>query len=130
MATIFEKNLLSPVAQRTASGAVLDIRLPWYRSLPLSTVEVASLRVDGREIAPERITFELEGRKFPLAQLPDLTREWWYVTDSAYLHVDDPVLLGDGHTVELTVNLYPPYIPGMTWVTRAQQSLRAARGDA
>ena len=57
MASIFEKRLLSPVARCTATGVVLDIRLPWYRSLPLSTVEVASLRVDGREIAPERMSF-------------------------------------------------------------------------
>lgn len=126
MASIFEKRLLSPVARCTATGVVLDIRLPWYRSLPLSTVEVASLRVDGREIAPERMSFELNGRRFRLTELPELVNEWWFVTDSAYLHVDDPAVLGEGHAVELTLNLYPPYIPGLTWVTRSQQSLRAA----
>lgn len=126
MANIFEQRLLSPVGRRTATGVVLDIRLPWYRSLPLSTVEVARLRIDGREIAPERMTFELNGRRFRLAQLPELVNEWWYVLDSAYLHVDHPEMRGDAHTVELTLNLYPPYIPGLTWVTRSQQPLRAA----
>jgi hypothetical protein len=126
MANIFETRLLSPVGRRTATGAVLDIRLPWYRSLPLSTVEVASLRVDGREIAPERMRFELNGRTFRLSELGEQVKEYWFVTDSAFLHVDDAALLADGHAVELTLNLYPPYIPGLTWVTRSQQSLRAA----
>jgi hypothetical protein len=126
MANIFEKRLLSPVGRRTATGAVLDIRLPWYRALPLSTVEVASLRIDGREVSAERMRFELNGRTYRLAEMGEQVKEYWFVTDSAFLHVDDAALLGDGHTVELTLNLYPPYIPHLTWVTRSQQTLRAA----
>ncbi|MCC7462765.1 MAG: hypothetical protein IT480_09940 [Gammaproteobacteria bacterium] len=126
MANIFEQRLLSPVGRRTAAGAVLDIRLPWYRSLPLSTVEVASLCIDGRPVPAERMRFELNGRTYRLADIGEQVQEYWFVTDSAYLHVDDATLLSDGHSVELTLNLYPPYIPHLTWVTRSQQTLRAA----
>ncbi len=126
MANIFEQRLLSPLVRRTAGGAVLDLRLPWYRALPLSTVEVASLRIDGRAVAPERMRFELNGRGFRLEEMGEQVREYWFVTDSAFLHVEDSALLSDGHAVELTLNLYPPYIPNLTWVTRSQQTLRAA----
>lgn len=126
MANIFEKRLLAPVARRTTGGAVLDLRLPWYRALPLSTVEVASLRIDGREVPAERMRFELNGRTWRLDEIGEQVKEYWYVTDSAFLHVEDPALLADGHVVELTLNLYPPYIPNLTWVTRSQQTLRAA----
>jgi hypothetical protein len=126
MANIFEQRLLSPLVRRTAGGAVLDLRLPWYRALPLSTVEVAGLRIDGRAVAPERMRFELNGRTWGLDEIGEQVKEYWYVTDSAFLHVEDPALLSDGHAVELTLNLYPPYIPNLTWVTRSQQTLRAA----
>jgi len=126
MANIFEQRLLSPAVRRTAGGAVLDIRLPWYRALPLSTVEIASLRIDGREVHSGHMRFELNGRTFGLAEMGEQVGEYWFVTDSAYLHVDDPALLTDGHVVELTLNLYPPYIPHLTWVTRTRQTLRAA----
>jgi hypothetical protein len=125
VANIFEQRLLSPVVRRTATGAVLDLRLPWYRALPLSTVEVASLRIDGREVPAERLRFELNDRTYPLSEIGEQVKEYWFVTDSAFLHVEDPALLADGHTVELTLNLYPPYIPHLTWVTRTQQTLRA-----
>mgnify|MGYP000872396434 CR=1 FL=1 len=125
MANIFEQRLLSPVVRRTATGAVLDLRLPWYRALPLSTVEVASLRIDGREIAPERMRFELNGKTYRLPEIAEQMKEYWFVTDSAFLHVEDAALLADGHAAELTLNLYPPYIPNLTWVTRTQQTLRA-----
>jgi hypothetical protein len=126
MANVFEQRLLSPLVRRTATGAVLDLRLPWYRALPLSTAEVASLRIDGREVSPERMRFELNGKTFRLAEIGEQVKEYWYVTDSAFLHVEDPALLADGHVAELTLNLYPPYIPHLTWVTRAQQTLRAS----
>ena len=69
MANIFEKRLLAPVARRTAGGAVLDLRLRWYRALPLSTVEVAGLRIDGREVPAERMRYELNGRTWRLDEI-------------------------------------------------------------
>ena len=34
----------------TRAGFSLDIRVPWYRSLPVSTVSIAELKVDGQAI--------------------------------------------------------------------------------
>jgi hypothetical protein len=104
----------------------VPVRLPWYRSLPMSVVEVASLKIDGLDVMPEKIQLEINGKRFGLPQLPELTEEWWYVLDSAVLHVRDAALRGGNreHTVELVLNLYPPYIPGMTWVTKSTKTVR------
>ena len=127
MANGFQQRLISKSGyRRTPTGLALDIRLPWYRSLPLSTVEIGGLRVDGREIPPAQLALEVNGKRFPAMALGDLIDEWWYVLDSAYLHVETPGLAGETHEIDLTLNLFPPYIPGLTWVTRSQQTLRAA----
>ena len=33
----------------TPTGYRIDVRLPWYRSLPVSTVEVGEVSIDGRD---------------------------------------------------------------------------------
>jgi hypothetical protein len=97
-----------------ADGTRLDMRLPWYRSLPLSTTEVASLTIDGVAIDLADALIEVDGGRFPLAQARDEVDRFWFVLDSAFLvlptlHLEP----GSSHRVDLTLNLYPPYIPGM-----------------
>jgi hypothetical protein len=106
------------------SGLTVGIRLPWYRSLPLSVVEVAQLTIDGRKIAPEAIGIEINGATHPSTGLADLTGDVWYVLDDAVLHVDGLPSAAGEHTVELTLNLYPPYIPGLTWVTKGTRTFQ------
>jgi hypothetical protein len=110
----------------TASGYKIDIRLPWYRSLPLSVVEVGEVAMDGHSLDPAKIQFELEGRSYPLAAMPDLVDKVWYVLDSAYLNVEAAALPpGSEHSVSVTLNLYPPYIRGLKRVARETKTLRA-----
>jgi Domain of unknown function (DUF6379) len=108
-----------------AEGVEIDVRLPWYRSLPLSVVEVASLSVDGRAIPPQDIRFEINAQSFRLDQLHELTSEFWFVLDRAVLRLPAAAAgAGPEHQVELQLNLYPPYIPHLTWVTRVTKTLR------
>jgi hypothetical protein len=110
----------------TPSGFKIDIRLPWYRSLPLSTIEVAEVRIDGRTVDPSQVRFELEGESYPLTALPDLVSKVWYVLDSAWLVVEPAQLqAGSEHDVGVTLNLYPPYIRGLKRVSRDRKTLRA-----
>ena len=122
----FSKSLLSPgEAKLSANHLELGVRLPWYRSLPLSVVELKELTVDGQPVPEAKVRFAINDRVFSLADLANQTAEFWYVLDSAKVDIDWPLDMAREHTVALTVNLYPPYIPGLTWVTRGKLSIKA-----
>lgn len=132
MARFFKNNfsdvLVSPQASRvTPEGLALDIRLPWYRSLPLSVVMPSELLVDDRRVPLDGATLEHEGRRYTLAELPEQVAAWWFVQDSVCLQVPLAESLPPGpHEVTLTLHLFPPYIPMLTWVTRGSARLQAA----
>jgi hypothetical protein len=114
----------------TSSGLRIDIRLPWYRSLPLSTIEVGEVRIGGKLVDPTEIVFELEKKRFALSELPGQVDTVWYVLDSAYLNVaKGAVKVGDELEVSVTLILYPPYIPGLKRMTVQSKTLRL-RADA
>ncbi|NDY91879.1 C-glycoside deglycosidase beta subunit domain-containing protein [Ideonella livida] len=111
----------------TPEGLVLDLRLPWYRSLPLSVVMPTQLLVDGQPLSLEGATVEYEGRRYTLEELPEQTGTSWFIQDSVLLHVPTPQPLSAGpHHVVVTLNLYPPYIPMLTHVTRGDAQIQAA----
>lgn len=128
MDTCFNAGLLDAQngLRATPRGAEIDIRLPWYRSLPVSVVEVGSLSVDGRDVASSEIRFEVNGKTFDLHELPSHPGEFWFVLDSAVLRLPDTKLQpGTDHEVELQLNIYPPYVPHLKWVTKVKKTLRA-----
>src|SRR5512143_1771798 len=47
-------------------GLELDIRLPWYRSLPLSALDFGAVAIDGAAIDPATITVDLNEQMRPL----------------------------------------------------------------
>lgn len=95
-------------------GARLAMRLPWYRSLPFSTVEVASLAIDGEPVDLSTALIDYDGRSWPLSEIGEHTDSFWFVRDSAFVVLPGVALeQGAAHTVTLTLNVSPPYIPGM-----------------
>jgi hypothetical protein len=108
----------------TATGLRIDIRLPWYRSLPLSTIEVGEVIIAGKHIDPPKIVFELENKRFALDDLANQINLVWYVLDSAYLDITGAWRVGDALEVSVTLILYPPYIPGLKRMTVQSKSLR------
>ena len=40
-------------------GYAFDVRLNWYRSLPLSSVDIVSVKLDGETISIDQIAFEI-----------------------------------------------------------------------
>lgn len=124
----FSDFLITPQDSRvTPQGLVLDLRLPWYRSLPLSVVMPTQLVVDGEPLTLDNATVEYEGQRYTLAELPEQTGTFWFIQDSVLLHVPTPKPLAAGaHHVLLTLHLYPPYIPMLTHVTRGDTHLQAA----
>jgi hypothetical protein len=98
----------------TAGGLKLAMRLPWYRSLPFSVVEVGPLSVDGEAVDLADALIEYNGQQWPLAENGEKVDTFWFIRDSAFLVL--PSLSAEvGETREVSLNLFisPPYIPGM-----------------
>ena len=106
-------------------GFTFDIRLNWYRSLPLSSVDIISVKVDGEQVPADRILFEVNSHQYSQAELLEKYEEFWFVQDFAGIHVCQPgaVKQGETHTIEAEISLRFPYMqigPGkfLTNVTR------------
>lgn len=119
MTIIAERVIGDAGAWQGNTGLAIDLRLPWYRSLPLSTVELGAVEIDGKAIDLSRATLTLEDRTYPIAAMEKQTTHVWYVLDSATLTLPD-IDLADGvvHEIAVTLILYPPYIPGLRRPTR------------
>jgi Domain of unknown function (DUF6379) len=127
MANIFGTIVLGDELRVAGSTACLSVRLPWYRSLPLSTFEVTELQIDGRAMPPSAMRLRLNGKSFGMKEVADRTDEQWYVLDAAELAVESAGLApGTTHQIDLTVTLYPPYIPGLAWAVKSSKRLTAA----
>ena len=126
MKNTFSERLLPADEATLGNGRVgLGVRLPWYRSLPLSVVEIGEVVIDGQIVPSERMRLAINGHTFELGELSEQVGDFWYVLDSARLEFDWPLDPKTNHEVTLTLNLYPPYIPGLTWVTRGSTTIRA-----
>jgi Domain of unknown function (DUF6379) len=93
-------------------GCRLQIRSHWYRSLPLSSVGILTVQMDGVDIPADNITFELNERRHALSDLPSLHDEWWYILDAAALYIQTPMkfVAGTVHEVSVELGLLLPYI--------------------
>jgi hypothetical protein len=127
LANLFTEQLISDASVIAAShGLEIGIRLPWYRSLPLSTVEIAELRVDGAIVPEAAISLQVNEQRHAASELREQIHDWWYVLDRGRLLARvDGLMPGPMHEIELSVNLYPPYIPGLKWVVKSKKILAA-----
>ncbi len=97
----------------TERGYEIQVRLDWYRSLPLSCIEKLQVKLDGQPVNPDVIRFEINGHEYRLEQMADQVEEFWFVLDPARVSVLQPgkVVKGETHTVEAEISVRAPYIP-------------------
>jgi hypothetical protein len=90
-------------AERYRAG--FKLRLPWYRSLHLSSVERIDVRVDGKAIDAADVSLTLYGKTYPFPDLVTLHDVLWFVLDVAELDmwVDAPP---SGRTCEVSATLF------------------------
>lgn len=106
-------------------GCAIAIRVPWYRSLPLSTFELMEVEIDGEQIDLEDVTFSIEGEVLTLDEMVHRT-EMWFVLDDAYLNVKGvAVERGTQYDVAVKLACFPPYIKGYKRITRTSKRLMA-----
>ncbi len=104
---------IRPAVWEGRPGYLIRVRLMSYRSLPLSCIEDIQLTVDGARVAPERLTFVLNGYGHKLDELGKLSRLWWFILDAADLFVASETPLAPGeHAVEGTLVTVEPYVTG------------------
>ncbi len=108
-------------------GLRLGLRLPWYQSLPLSVIRLVELSVDAVPVCLEKVYFTLNGLTRPLTDLPELTGEFWFVTDT--LQVEMPF---DGahpdteHVCAVRMTFFPPYAETLRRDNAGQMRMRAS----
>lgn len=108
-------------------GLELDVRLPWYRSLPLSVIDFGDIKIDGGAIDHSKITVKLNGTERKLSELAGLWQEYWFVLDSAILRLPvSGASSGKEYEVEITVVLHPPYVPKVFFPTVHKNVMRAS----
>ena len=108
------------------NGLELDVRLPWYRSLPLSVIDFGDIRVNGNTIDHNAITVKLNGKERKLSELAGLWQEYWFVLDSAFLHLPlSDAKRGDQYEVEITMVIHPPYVPNVFFPAMHKKLMRA-----
>jgi hypothetical protein len=120
---MFEKYVIVPGSLHNLadSGYTLDLRIPYYRGLGLSMVDV-DLTVDGKAVPRERIRFSVHGREFMLADLALHPEERWGFHEPATLTVAGDSLDAGEHTVEASIHLRVSYLP-VPSVTKATAAL-------
>lgn len=101
-------------------GLAIAIKLPWYRSLWLSSVSDITVTVDGRRIPGDALRVELAGETYRVAELPDRWDVLWFIQDRLVVvaPLDDRPAPEQAVDVEVTIDIRLPYmqIAPMTYV--------------
>ncbi|MEU4419598.1 DUF6379 domain-containing protein [Actinoplanes sp. NPDC024001] len=93
-------------------GLAIDVVLPWYRSLWLSSVSDIAVAVGGETVPAERLRAELGGRTYRIDELAEQWDVLWFIQDrlTVVARLDEPVPAGQDVDVEVTVDLRLPYM--------------------
>jgi hypothetical protein len=79
--------------------------------LPLSSLAVVDIAIDGEPVASDQLTFHHEGKSYRFDQLPEQYDEWWYITDPITVEIPhEGSTPGDEHRVHVDLGLSIPYI--------------------
>ena len=109
---ITEGSLQNVLQDDIKKGFSLNVRMPFYRSFPLSCLFDIALLVDAKPVNMEDLTFELKEKEYKIAALSEQTGVWWGMFDEAKLIVKKEGGLETGeHNIDLTIRVRFPYIP-------------------
>jgi hypothetical protein len=90
-------------------GLHVPVRLPWYRSLPLSSIKRVDLVIDESPIHMDRIRLSLYGTSHTLEEVSNTDSVLWFVLDAAQLTVSGETIEAGSHRVDLAMTVRIPY---------------------
>jgi Domain of unknown function (DUF6379) len=107
-----DKDVVRENALRTQNGGfALEVHQHWYRALPLSSIAVLDLKIDGEPVSPDEMTVQANWTNYTFAELEEQFDRWWFTTDA--ISVTAPrrgFSAGSQHRVELDLGLLIPYL--------------------
>ena len=113
-------------------GFNLDLRINYYRGLPLSSVQEITVKLDGTKIPDKDILVELNGKIHEIRQLKDLSAEYWGIKTPMHLRIYGYDLEDVEHDIEVTVIHRSPYMafaPGEYGMIDGSASKRMRLGE-
>jgi hypothetical protein len=114
------------------SNVRLKVRLPWYRTLPLSCIDKVEVDIDGKTIDRNETSLTLYGQDHQLDEVRRLYKVQWVVLDTADVHVKTgkPLSLGQ-HKVKVTLKMRIPYGMGVEFfqVAKCEKNLTLVGRD-
>lgn len=75
-------------------GWQFQLRIPYYRGVPLSLIDGLSVALDGYEVAQENIRFTTEDGTFTLKEMETMTNNYWAFGEKAKVTVLSPDGIG------------------------------------
>ena len=107
---ICDDPLTSTVVDGVTIGYEFKIKYPSYRGVYLSCIEQLAFHIDGRPIDKQDVFILLNGKQFLIDELPELFKEYWFISDKATIRVIDPrgISAGD-HQVRVFMKHRVPY---------------------
>jgi hypothetical protein len=107
-----DKDVVRPDALRAADDTLeLELHHHWYRSLPLTSVGVLDIQIDGEPVSAEDIAIEANGSTFSFDELAERPDDWWFTTDAITVRIPhDGAKAGDEHRVRVDLGLLIPYL--------------------
>lgn len=109
---ICDDSLKAIVVNGKEIGYSFDVRLSYYRGAFLSCIDAFGLKVDGKTVENQNITFGINGKTIAIDQLSDCVSEFWRLIEPAHIEVIHEDGLGEGeHEIDLTLMLRVPYLP-------------------
>lgn len=120
---MYDTHILTDVGCRSIwehgkkTGYCVNIKINYYRGLPLCCIDQISLEVDGEKVAPETMVIQHNGREYPYPEIlkDDFPTDIYWIFGEM-LRV---VVLKDGgieqgrHNVKLTLGTRRSYTPTM-----------------
>lgn len=110
------------------NGFELRIRLPWYRSLPLSSVLGVKVSLDGAPVPADSLKLRVNGRSRTFDELAEVWDEVWFIQDQGAVEIEGVAHRpGDEVDVDVEIELRFPYIiiDGVGPLTRRTDARRS-----